>query len=37
MVRQTIAIRGPAKDPDFEMLITEKVAAIFNEEQFSEH
>jgi hypothetical protein len=37
MVRQTVAIRGQAKNADSEIMITEQVVDIFNEEQFSEH
>jgi glutathione S-transferase len=37
MVRQTVAIRGQAKDKDSEIPITNVVVDIFKEEQFSEH
>ena len=37
MVRQTIAIRGQAKDAESEIPINEELLDIFNREQLSEH
>ena len=37
MVRQTIAIRGQAKDAESEIPINEKLLDIFKKEQLSEH